>query len=37
MKYEWIETQGYTSWKHLTKYVEHILQHFGDRYVINFA
>jgi transposase len=37
MKYEWIETQAYKTWKHLTQYVEHILQCFGDRYVINFA
>ena len=22
MKYEWIETQAYTSWKHLTQYIE---------------
>ncbi len=37
MKYEWIEAQAYTSWKHLTHHVEHILRDFGDRYVINFA
>lgn len=37
MKYEWIETEAYSSWKNLTKYVEQILRDFGDRYVIHFA
>jgi transposase len=37
MKYEWLETKAYNCWKTLTSYVEHILRHFGDRYVINFA
>jgi len=37
MKYEWLESKAYSCWKTLTSYVEHILQHFGDRYVINFA
>ena len=37
MKYEWMETEAYSSWKNLTNYVEKILQGFGDRYVIDFA
>ncbi len=37
MKYEWIETEAYSSWKNLTEYVEQVLKDFGDRYVINFA
>ncbi len=37
MKYEWIETEAYSSWKTLTQYVEQILKDFGDRYIINFA
>ncbi len=37
MKYEWIETEAYSSWKNLKKYVEQVLRDFGDCYVINFA
>ena len=37
MKYEWMETEAYSSWKNLTKHVEQILKDFGDRYVIDFA
>ena len=37
IKYEWLKTQAYSSWKDLTHSVEHILKYFGDRYVINFA
>ena len=37
IKYEWLETPAYSSWKDRTHNVEHILKYFGDRYVINFA
>ena len=37
MKYHWIETKAYNCWQNLTQDVEHILQDFGARYVINFA
>ena len=37
MKYEWIESQAYTSWNNLIEYVENILKDFGTKYTINFA
>jgi transposase len=37
MKYEWIESQAYTSWDNLVEYVENILKNFGTKYTINFA
>ena len=37
MKYEWIESQAYTSWNNLVEYVENILKDFGTKYTINFA
>lgn len=37
IKYEWIETEAYSSWQTLTQYVEKVLNLFGDRYVIDFA
>ena len=37
MKYEWIETEAYSSWKNLVEYVEKVLKEFGTKYTINFA
>nr|MDJ0745045.1 IS630 family transposase [Xenococcaceae cyanobacterium MO_167.B27]MDJ0746701.1 IS630 family transposase [Xenococcaceae cyanobacterium MO_167.B27]MDJ0747317.1 IS630 family transposase [Xenococcaceae cyanobacterium MO_167.B27] len=37
MKYEWIETSAYSSWKNLVEYVEKVLKNFGTKYTINFA
>lgn len=37
IKYEWIETSAYSSWKDLVKYVEKVLRDFGTKYTINFA
>ena len=37
MKYEWIETEVYSSWNNLVEYVEKILKEFGTKYTINFA
>lgn len=37
MKYEWIESQAYSSWNSLIEYVENILKNFGTKYTINFA
>ncbi len=37
MKYEWIETEAYLSWKNLVEYVEKVLKNFGTKYTINFA
>ncbi|MGK7951668.1 MAG: IS630 family transposase [Xenococcaceae cyanobacterium] len=37
MKYEWVETSAYSSWKDLVEYVEKVLRDFGTKYTINFA
>ena len=37
MKYKWVETSAYSSWKDLVEYVEKVLRDFGTKYTINFA
>lgn len=37
MKYEWIETNAYSSWQALVLSVEKILGEFGENYAINFV
>src|ERR1700758_4224015 len=37
IKYEWIEFDAYKSWTHLVKYVENVLQNFGEKYKIIFG
>ena len=37
MKYEWIETNAYSSWQALVLSVEKILGEFGENYAIIFV
>lgn len=37
LKYEWIETTAYESWKSLIQYITKVLDYFGEKYVINFV
>ena len=37
MKYEWIEFWAYTSFVHLTQYVEGVIKEFSNKYKINFG
>ncbi|MEM9276775.1 MAG: IS630 family transposase [Cyanobacteria bacterium P01_F01_bin.143] len=37
VKYEWIDIDAYSSQSKLIKYLERVLDNFGDEYVINFA
>ena len=37
MKYEWIELWAYASWSHLVRYVDEVIQNFGDKYKIHFV
>ncbi|MEM8720634.1 MAG: transposase [Cyanobacteria bacterium P01_G01_bin.39] len=37
IKYEWIDIDAYSSQKNLVKYLEKVLNNFGDEYVINFV
>ena len=37
MKYEWIEFWAYTSWRHLSQYVDEVIKNFGDKYKIHFV
>lgn len=37
IKYEWIDVEAYSSQKSLVKYLEKVLNNFGQEYVINFA
>ncbi len=37
MKYEWIESWAYTSWSHLVRYIDEVIQNVGDKYKIHFG
>ena len=37
LKYEWIKVDSYESRNNLVKYLEKVLDNFGNKYVINFA
>lgn len=37
IKYEWIDIDAYSSQKNLVKYLEKVLNNFGNEYIINFA
>jgi len=37
IKYSWLNTDAYESWKSLVKAVEDVLRDVGEKYKINFA